>query len=274
MQFPFDDEERLADLEKRFATRWGGRAHFVYRGVVGAIDGLIVKVRRPSCKAHSTPQAFFCGRYHCFGIAYQCIVDGDCKFMWAFGNAPGSVHDSVAFKSSALYGQLSSGAMPARFFLVGDAAYSDEPFLLTPWPTPRCGPIPADKDTFNWIHSTYRQNVERAFGMLVGRWLILEHELKVPTSRVHSVVTACMLLQNVCIALNQQAPTDDGTRPCERLRPGASIRQFGQQAPRVLLASAPATQQFAGIRSRATGEHRVRVTAALAQRGILRPLGA
>jgi hypothetical protein len=164
MHFPIDDEPALSKLEARFRTRWGINSHYLYKGVVGAIDGLVIKIERPPKGAHKCPQAFFCGRYKCFGIAFQVMVGRDCEFLWSYGNAPGSVHDSVAFGTSRLYRQLQNCKMDAKFHLAGDGAYSDESWLFTPYPEPRVGKLSADKDAFNYVHSSHRQCVERAFG--------------------------------------------------------------------------------------------------------------
>jgi hypothetical protein len=134
------------------------------RAQVGAIDGLVIKIKRPPKSRHKCPQAFFCGRYKCFGIAFQVIVGPDCEFLWSYGNAPGSVHDSVAFGMSGLYRALRAGQMDGKYHLAGDGAYCDESWLFTPYPEPRSGKLSTDKDTFNWVHSSHRQCVERAFG--------------------------------------------------------------------------------------------------------------
>jgi len=164
MHFPINNEPALNKLEERFRARWGINSAFMYKGVVGAIDGLVIKIKRPCKRLHKCPQAFFCGRYKCFGIAFQVIVGPDCEFLWSYGNAPGSVHDSVAFGMSRLYSKLRGGEMDAKYHLAGDGAYCDEPWLFTPYPEPRSGKLSADKDTFNWVHSSHRQCVERAFG--------------------------------------------------------------------------------------------------------------
>jgi hypothetical protein len=164
MHFPINDEPALKKLEARFRSRWGINSAFVYKGCVGAIDGLVIKIERPSKRHHHCPQAFFCGRYKCFGIAFQVIVGPDCEFLWSFGNAPGSVHDSVAFGMSRLYSKLRAGQLDSKFHLAGDGAYCDESWLFTPYPEPRSGKLSTDKDTFNWVHSSHRQCVERAFG--------------------------------------------------------------------------------------------------------------
>jgi len=268
MHFPRNDVDALRILEHDFTTRWGAGARHIYRGCVGAIDGLIVRIRKPSRRAHSTPQCFFCGRYKCFGIAFQCMVDSKCRFMWSNGNSPGSVHDSVAFERSALFRALERDGLHGNFHIAGDGAYSDKPWLLTPWPEPRNGRLAEDKDAFNWIHSTHRHVVERAFGMLVGRWLCLEGVLRIPHNKVPALVTACMKLQNVCIDRMQAAPNDDGRSRVYRNAQGQPVRP-----PRVFLNTQAASAQFAGRRAHARADRKVTMTEALRAAGIRRPPG-
>ena len=121
MHFPIDNEPALNELEARFRSRWGANSAYSYKGVVGALDGLVIKILRPSKRRHHCPQAFVCGRYKCFGIAFQVIVGPDCEFLWSFGNAPGSVHDSVAFGMSQLYDKLQSGKMDHKCHIASQA---------------------------------------------------------------------------------------------------------------------------------------------------------
>jgi len=203
MIFPVKNEAALEALAKRFYERWGQRGHGAYWGCIAAGDGLIIKVKRPTLKEHPAPISFFCARYATFGIAYIIFVDADMKFMWCTGNAPGSTHDSAAFAATRLRAYLKEHGLFGRFYVSTDAAFIDEDWMLTPWPQPRNGSLDVYKDAFNWQNSVHRQVVERAFGMLLGRWLVLERPLRIPLSRVHSVVTACMRLLNVCIQQRQ-----------------------------------------------------------------------
>lgn len=301
MRFPINDEPALNKLEARFRERWGINSAYLYKGCVGTIDGLVIKINRPSKTMHKCPQAFYCGRYNCFGIAFQVIVGPDCEFLWSYGNAPGSVHDSVAFGMSRLYSKLRAGQMDAKYHLAGDGAYCDESWLFTPYPEPRSGKLSADKDAFNWVHSSHRQCVERAFGarralrftcplacsqnvdrppqspraasgMLVGRWLILERVQKYHHTKVESVVHACMRLQNVCIQRRQEAPSDDGVGRCETRTSRAFAGSDGK-APTFMFTSAIADANFAGLRTAAgrNADKKAKITKNLADAHIRRP---
>jgi len=214
INLPLHDRQALEGIARRFKERWGANYAGCYDGCIGDIDGLIIRVRKPSRKETSCGQAFFCGRYKCFGLAYQVICDADCIVMWYNGNHAGSVHDSTAFKNSSLYRSIREVAdtVLKDLHIAGDGAYADEEWLLTPWPEPRLGVLAADKDTFNYVHSLHRQPIERTFGLLVGRWLVLERDLRVPLRKVDCVVAACMRLNNVCIRRKQGIMWDDGKR--------------------------------------------------------------
>mmetsp|Transcript_14227 Transcript_14227/g.43142 ORF Transcript_14227/g.43142 Transcript_14227/m.43142 type:complete len:312 (+) Transcript_14227:141-1076(+) len=173
MIFPVKNEAALEALAKRFYERWGQRGHGAYWGCIAAGDGLIVKVKRPTLQEHPAPISFFCARYATVGIAYIVFVDADMKFLWCTGNAPGSTHDCAAFAATRLRAFLKEHGLFVRFLV------------------------------FTWQNSVHPEVVERAFGMLVGLCLVLERPLRIPLFSVHSVVTACMRLLNVCIQQRQ-----------------------------------------------------------------------
>jgi len=187
------------------------------------------------------------------------ICDADAVFLWRNGDCPASVHDSVVFNTSQLAQYLDEHGLHG-YHVASDAAYVEREWMLTPWPNPRNGRMAPCRDAFNFLHSHERQVTERAFGMLVGRWLILERPLKIPISRVHSVVTCCMRLQNVCIRNGQRASMDNGVRSAAGTE-RAEVRHYEQQPPRVFLASQLGERSFNASRGRSSSR-RDEITAA------------
>jgi hypothetical protein len=207
------------------------------------------------------------------------MVDANCRFLWVSGDAPGSMHDSAAFNGTALCTLLNQGRLPLDYHVAGDGAYTESDFMWTPFPEPRNGSLSQSKDTFNWIHSTHRQNVERAFGMLMGRWLVLETPLRIPHIQVHAVFTACCRLQNICITRQQEAAADDGMGEEEggmarSFRPVQAAAGVRVQPPQVYMNTNPAPAAFSGLRARL--RHCVRrldIVQSLSDNGIVRPPG-
>ena len=254
MTIPFDNPSELERLERNFACAWGLGAGHLYRGCIATIDGLVIKLRKPPKTAHASAMAFFCGRYKCFGVAMQAMCDSNLKRLWFTANSPGSVHDSVAFKSSRLYQLLEEGKLDPRFHISGDGAYTESDYLFSNSPTPRSHKLETGKDAFNWIHSSHRQCIERAFGQLVGHWLVLEKLLRVNLARVSTVVHACMLLQNVCINRRLSEMTVDATGKRDLRLPACK--------PVVLETGEAASREFAGARgSHAVPEKKRKITA-------------
>jgi hypothetical protein len=51
---------------------------------------------------------------------------------------------------------------------------------------------------WNFIQSSTRMCVERAFGILKGRWRLIMKRLEVPLKNMHDIVAACIVLHNIC----------------------------------------------------------------------------
>ena len=84
------------------------------------------------------------------------------------------------------------------FKLIGDAAYPMRPFFIVPFKGQKSG-FPRKKQYWNFIQSSTRMAVERAFGILKGRRRILLKRLDMPLPNVLDVISACICLHNLCI---------------------------------------------------------------------------
>jgi hypothetical protein len=82
--------------------------------------------------------------------------------------------------------------------LIGDAAYPMRPWFCSPFKGGQGGLL-GEKKHWNFIQSSTRMAVERAFGMLKGRWRILLKRIDMPLQNVPVVVEACICLYNMCI---------------------------------------------------------------------------
>jgi hypothetical protein len=97
----------------------------------------------------------------------------------------------------------------ARFvWIAGDAAYSCENGLFTPWSKVQ---LLASKeglcrDSCNYFHSSLRMHVEKSFGMLVARFGVLWKPLKFSLIRVAQIISACMRMHNCFIDNGAPAP--------------------------------------------------------------------
>jgi len=127
-------------------------------GVIGAFDGLVVRVRKPHKTEADNPRAFWnrkvlgwnycfcyalqqiklCNRADvqgCYAVILQAVAGGNARILAASCQNPGSTHDSRAFRNCALGSRIYEGSGIAyRYFIIGDDAYANTDSLITPFP--------------------------------------------------------------------------------------------------------------------------------------------
>lgn len=162
------------DRMEKVAFEFSRGSNGVINGCIGAIDGWIVKIIKPSKTRDGVknPASFF-SRKGFFGINVQAIVDKKKRILYRQILSRGAEHDSTAFKNGALYQCLMNNwrflALKGLYF-IGDSAYALKSFLLTPFDNVLHG---TSEDNFNFFHSSSRISVECAFGEIDLRWGIL-----------------------------------------------------------------------------------------------------
>jgi hypothetical protein len=191
-----EDLEYFKSVSSSFAE---GASHGVFKGCIGALDGLAVRIRRPTLsKTIPNPGAYFC-RKGFFALNCQAICDANKKISWISSKHIGSCHDSVAFTDTKLYDLLlrkQEFLYQNRLFIVGDSAYNLESFLLVPFDRPK--PQSAE-DAYNFYHSSCRIRIECAFGEIVMRFGLLWKTLQFDISVVGDIMSAACLLHNFII---------------------------------------------------------------------------
>jgi hypothetical protein len=66
------------------------------------LDGIAIKIERPSMSAVGNPKQFF-NRKGFHALCLQAICDQKRRFLFCSATEPGATHDSKAFKRSSLY---------------------------------------------------------------------------------------------------------------------------------------------------------------------------
>jgi hypothetical protein len=80
------------------------------------------------------------------------------------------VHDARVFINSDLSERLLlPETLPGGSYLIGDSAYALTESLITPFKK-RGGALSREEEKFNFIHSSTRMAIEKAFGVLKGRF--------------------------------------------------------------------------------------------------------
>ena len=177
-----NNEEEMNRVSRGFSKRSNG----ILQGAIGAIDGWLVKIIRPSITLDGIKNIVgFFSRKGFYALNCQVLVDHEKKVLWAKYENRGSSHDSSCFRDSGLYGLLQSKMdylFNKGFFLLGDSAYAIESFIIPPYDSPL---KKSQEDDFNFFHSSARITVECAFGEIDLRWGIFWKRL---TSRLNNTV--------------------------------------------------------------------------------------
>jgi len=116
----------------------------------------------------------------------------------------GSVHDARVFRLSALQEYIHDpNKFPNNTHLIGDAAYKLHQHLLVPYSDN--GHLTRHQKNYNYCHSSTRMVIERAFGLLKGRWRSLLNNLainRMDFTPYH--ILACCVLHNICLLNNDE----------------------------------------------------------------------
>lgn len=132
----------------------------------------------------------------------QAICDHDLNFEWVEIKWPGATSDYMAWiccwLCKILEDNIVTKILLDGFTIVGDNAYVKKKYMAVPLKGTRCG----HEDAYNFYLLQLRITIERAFGVLVHRWVILRAPLVVPLPKVTALVESLIRLHNFCIGEN------------------------------------------------------------------------
>jgi hypothetical protein len=89
------------------------------------------------------------------------------------------------------------------YFICGDDAYLSKAGIVTPHSQPQNQPISFDCEAFNFVHSSTRQCIERALGLLYARFGRLRHGLDKQLLNCYTTITAACIVHNLAIDRNE-----------------------------------------------------------------------
>jgi hypothetical protein len=84
---------------------------------VMAIDGLVVKTKKPSRKDVGNVKAYR-NRKSCWGMVILAGCDANCKFTMLCARNSGSSHDYICWEGCALKRLIEAGKLPPRFYII------------------------------------------------------------------------------------------------------------------------------------------------------------
>ncbi|GAB1860676.1 Putative nuclease HARBI1 [Camponotus japonicus] len=162
--------------------------------VIGAIDGTHINIPAPK----NNPESYINRKGH-HSIQLQAICDHKCRFIHCYVGHVGSVHDQRVFRQSEVQNYLGNVTkFPQNSHLVGDLAYKLHENLLIPYRDN--GHLTKRQSNYNFCHASARIVIERAFGLLKGRFRSLLTTFamnRVDLIPIH--ILACCILHNICL---------------------------------------------------------------------------
>jgi len=208
-----EDQEFSEELPEEFSCDFGG----VYTGCIGAIDGLALRIKRPSVtKELPNPGGYYC-RKGFYALNVQSMCDRRNRVLWMSSQHISSCHDLRAFLDTGLYELLMEKKEFLRkhgFFIVGDSAYNKEQFLLVPYDNAGLGSV---EDTYNFWQSNSRMRIECTFGELTMRFEIFWCTLRFDIKLAGNIVNTAGLLHNFILEEreldNDDTPDSDKPYP-------------------------------------------------------------
>ena len=155
--------------------------------IVGAVDGTHITIKAP--KNAQIPRYFF-NRKGQMSVQTQLCVDANMHIIDVYAGWPGSVHDAKVFSASPLSHLINT--LPDRNIIIGDAAYPCQHHLVTPFKGQH---LTDEQEIFKTDLSSTRMVVERAIGLLKGRFRRLMHYLDMWELEdiVQCILGACVL---------------------------------------------------------------------------------
>ncbi|XP_067208240.1 putative nuclease HARBI1 isoform X2 [Linepithema humile] len=184
----------------------GDRAKEVMRGfaavsafpkAIGAIDGTHINIKAPRVN----PDSYVNRKKH-YSIHLQAVCDHEGRFTHCTTGHVGSVHDQRVFRLSEVNDYLQDPVkFPDDSHLLGDAAYNIHEHLMVPFRDN--GHLTNRQKNYNFCHSSARMAIERAFGMLKGRFRNLLTVLDMErVDLIPDFIMACCVLHNICSLKN------------------------------------------------------------------------
>ncbi|XP_059915803.1 putative nuclease HARBI1 [Gadus macrocephalus] len=183
IKFPYNAVEQ-AHIKAQFAATAG------FPNVIGAVDCTHIAIKAPS-----QDEFVYVNRKHFHSINVQVICDAQMQLLNIVARWPGSTHDSFILTNSMVRNRLEAGTVRDGW-LLGDRGYPLRTWLMTPLTNPNTD----QERRYNDLHSRTRIIVERAIGLLKGRWRCLDRSggmLLYRPEKVCPIVMACGVLHNV-----------------------------------------------------------------------------
>lgn len=136
----------------------------------------------------------------------QVICNKSLLFLDVCAGYPGSVHDARVFRNSSICKYLQDNPLPPAFHLLGDSAYQLTNTVLVPFRDN--GHLTDSEKKYNRAHSSTRVEIERAIGLLKGKFRKLKFVDMQIVQHIPVIMVAACVLHNFII-LNRGIDEDE-----------------------------------------------------------------
>jgi hypothetical protein len=173
-------------------------------GMLGSLD--CTHIGWKNCPRHLKGQ-YTRGDHRVPTIMIEAVASQDLWIWHSFFGPPGSNNDINVLNQSPLYLSERNGTAPDSSFSVNGRNYK-RGYYLTDGIYPRWStfvkayphPVDPKEKKFKKLQESARKDVERAFGVLKGKWAILSRPLRPFTkAKIGKIVYTCCILHNMII---------------------------------------------------------------------------
>ncbi|XP_031474036.1 uncharacterized protein LOC116246345 [Nymphaea colorata] len=193
--------------------RFNPRFYPYFKDCLGAIDGIHIPVW-----VRTSEESRFRNRNGTLSQNVFAVVGFDMRFHYVLAGWEGNATNSRVLYS-ALDTEIDPFVIPTGKYYLGDGEYPNIHGLLTPYRGHRyhlsefnasgARRVTSAEELFNHRHSSLRTTVERAFGLLKGRFPILKAQVSFPYRKQVGIVLATCVLHNFIIDHNPHAEQFD-----------------------------------------------------------------
>ncbi|XP_067634817.1 putative nuclease HARBI1 [Eurosta solidaginis] len=209
----------LISFEMSEEEQTKAKIHFYQKagfpGVIGCVDGTHIKISAPT----KSDQNLYFNRKGFFSLNAIIICDHKMKIRYFDARYAGSSHDSLIWNiisaKQVLRERYDSGVCNA--WLLGDAGYPLEPYLMTPYRSTSEGSAEA---IYNSKHAKTRNIIERTIEVLINRFrcLLGARQLHYKQEKAIQIANVCAALHNLCIDYNVEASSYDSPSEAENVQ--------------------------------------------------------
>ncbi|RVE44544.1 hypothetical protein evm_010810 [Chilo suppressalis] len=199
-------KEHIADMKHRRENKsavcehaLGGPKHYIRFDkpqILATEQRFIPRMIREAIEIKKYPNFNREDGYHARNV--QLITDADLNILHVDPTFGGATHDSFIFNYSIIKDHLHMLTNNGEeVVLLGDSGYAQRAYLMTPISDVEDS---SPEALYNSLHATARNSVERAIGLLKGRFrcLLVHRILDYHPDVVAKIVIACCVLHNIC----------------------------------------------------------------------------